>query len=318
MKRWSIVLGALLVLVFAGPWLLPRPGLDGTIPDRPFEDSAFADIEGVRLHWRERNGDADDVRPLVVLLHGFGGSSFSWRSTLDALESAGFDVVAPDLPPFGYSERTGRGPDWASLVVRLAERQRDRAAVIWIGHSMGAGVAARAAHRRPDETADLILVAGTPGLRRGSDPLMRTVSSVPSFRRAAESWAAWRLAGVERIRTLLTSAFGRPPTEAELQGYRAPLTIPGTYPALLVRLDREPGGPMPAELPGTTYLVWGASDAWVPLDRGRALVRERPDIGPIRVLEEAGHNPMDTDPEAFHRALLDRIGRSTAGVAPPG
>jgi len=309
MKRWPIVLAALLLVVFGGPWLLPRPGLDGAIPDRPFEDSAFLEIDGVRLHWRGRDGDAGDARPLVVLLHGFGGSSFSWRKTLDALESAGFDVIAPDLPPFGYSERTGRGPDWATLVQRLAERQRDSGSVIWVGHSMGAGVAARAAGRWPDRTDDLILVGGTPGLRR-SDPLMRIVSGVSSFRRAAESWAAWRLAGAERIRALLTSAFGRPPNEAELQGYRAPLTIQGTYPALLVRLDGEPDGPTPDELPASTHLIWGESDAWVPLERGRALVRNRPDIGPITIIDEAGHNPMDTHPDAFQRALLSRIGRT--------
>lgn len=310
MKRLILLLSALLLLVLFGPWLLPRPGLDGRIPDAPFDDSRFAEIDGIRLHWRERNGDGADVRPLVVLLHGFGGSAYSWRHTLDALEADGLDVIAPDLPPFGYSARSTEGLDWASLVLTLAERVRPDTPVIWIGHSMGASVAAQAAGRRPDRSADLILVAGTPSMRQRGGLLAR-LAAFPSFARAAESWAAWRLVDEARLGGLLESAYGRPPTAEELRAYRAPLIIPGTYPALLRRLASEPGGPAspqaspePQPLP---HLIWGERDRWVPRTRGETYLQDRPEAGPIRIIAEAGHNPMETHPDAFHRILAERL-----------
>ena len=41
--------------------------------------------------------------PLVVLLHGWPESWYSWRHQLSALADAGFHVVAPDMRGFGRS-----------------------------------------------------------------------------------------------------------------------------------------------------------------------------------------------------------------------
>lgn len=84
---WSLL--ALLMLALLIPYLLPRPGIDGVIPEQPFADSRFAQVEGIRLHYRARLNAADPERALVVLVHGFGGSAFSWSDTLDALEELG-------------------------------------------------------------------------------------------------------------------------------------------------------------------------------------------------------------------------------------
>src|SRR3954454_6874099 len=45
----------------------------------------------------------------VVLLHGFGGSTYSWRKVMPGL-AAHFRVVAIDLNGFGYTQRT-RDPE---------------------------------------------------------------------------------------------------------------------------------------------------------------------------------------------------------------
>ena len=43
--------------------------------------------------------------PLVVLLHGFPESWYSWRHQLTALADAGFHVVAPDQRGYGQTDR---------------------------------------------------------------------------------------------------------------------------------------------------------------------------------------------------------------------
>src|SRR5580700_9629670 len=62
----------------------------------------FVQAAGLRMHIAEAGRG-----PLVVLLHGFPESWYSWRHQLTALAAAGFHAVAPDQR--GYGE-TG-GPD---------------------------------------------------------------------------------------------------------------------------------------------------------------------------------------------------------------
>jgi pimeloyl-ACP methyl ester carboxylesterase len=42
--------------------------------------------------------------PVVLLLHGFPASSFQYRNLIPILADAGYRVVAPDLPGYGFTE----------------------------------------------------------------------------------------------------------------------------------------------------------------------------------------------------------------------
>ncbi|HCE22050.1 MAG TPA: alpha/beta hydrolase, partial [Hyphomonas sp.] len=43
--------------------------------------------------------------PLVVLVHGFPESWYSWRHQIKALSEAGYSVAAPDVRGYGGSDR---------------------------------------------------------------------------------------------------------------------------------------------------------------------------------------------------------------------
>ena len=43
--------------------------------------------------------------PVVVLVHGLGGSAEDWRNLAPWLVKAGYRVYTPDLPGFGRSEQ---------------------------------------------------------------------------------------------------------------------------------------------------------------------------------------------------------------------
>lgn len=301
-----ILIGLTLFVVLALPWLLPRPGLDGSIPDQPYADSHFSEIDGVRLHYRLRQ-DESGSGPLVVLLHGFGGSSFSWRHSLDALSAHGYDAIAVDLPPFGYSQRASRGPDWATLIGGLADEVAPGARLIVVGHSMGAGAAARLAAKRPERIDLLVMVAGTPSMRgRRQSSGLDLINRVPALGRWAEVLAASRLVSEQQISEMLSSAFGREPTAEELAGYFHPLTIPGTYPALLRRMEAEADidtGDWQA-LP--TMLIWGDEDRWVPISVAESLLEQHPEL-PLTIMSGTGHNPMDTAAREFNELLIDAV-----------
>lgn len=301
----AIVLVVVILLAAVVPYLLPEPDLKGRIPEQPFADSRFENIEGVRLHWRER--PAADSPGLVVLIHGYGASSFSWRHSLDALEGAGYNALALDLPPFGYSERTASPPDWPSLVIALADRVAPGAPLILVGHSMGVGVATDVAARQPERVERLIMVDGTPDIGRNSGPV-GWLLALPPAGRAAEYWASRNLLEKSSIASMMASALGRPPTEDELDGYFLPLTIPGTYPALLKRLSRRQAAEAGWEQVPLDIL-WGENDSWVPLKAAEKLIKSLPNAIEPTIIEGAGHNPMDTHLERFNAILLERIGR---------
>jgi pimeloyl-ACP methyl ester carboxylesterase len=57
-------------------------------------------VEGFRLHY-EAEGPANG--PVVVLVHGLGGSAEDWRNLAPYLAKAGYRVYMPDLLGYGHS-----------------------------------------------------------------------------------------------------------------------------------------------------------------------------------------------------------------------
>src|SRR3954466_14287156 len=60
----------------------------------------FVETNGIRMHIAEQG-----TGPLVVLLHGFPESWYSWRHQLAALAEAGDHAVAPDERGYGQTDR---------------------------------------------------------------------------------------------------------------------------------------------------------------------------------------------------------------------
>lgn len=109
--------------------------------------------------------------PLVLLLHGFPESWYSWRHQLVALADAGFHAVAPDQRGYG---KTGGPEDVAEYsmlhltgdVIALMDALGARKAVL-AGHDWGAPVAWNTALFRPDRISGVIGLS-VPYLPRGS------------------------------------------------------------------------------------------------------------------------------------------------------
>jgi pimeloyl-ACP methyl ester carboxylesterase len=106
-------------------------------------------VNGIRLHLVEA-GEG----PLVLLVHGFPESWYSWRHQLTALAEAGYRAVAIDVRGYGRSSKPvaieeyrmiRKVADNVALVAALGE---ERAVVV--GHDWGAPIAWNSALLRPD------------------------------------------------------------------------------------------------------------------------------------------------------------------------
>ena len=118
------------------------------------EASRFIDCAGLRWHVQIMGMEAGDRphagnRPVILLLHGTGAASHSWR-TLAPLLAADFTVIAPDLPGHGFTGTPADAdlslPGIAASTSCLLERLRHSLGVVpsyAIGHSAGAAILAR-------------------------------------------------------------------------------------------------------------------------------------------------------------------------------
>ncbi|RII17014.1 Fluoroacetate dehalogenase [Streptomyces sp. YIM 130001] len=92
--------------------------------------------------------------PLVLLLHGFPESWYSWRRQLPALAAAGYRAVAIDVRGYGRSSRPAdpaayRMRELVEDNVAVVRALGERTAVV-VGHDWGSTIAADSALLRPD------------------------------------------------------------------------------------------------------------------------------------------------------------------------
>lgn len=105
--------------------------------------------------------------PLVLLVHGFPESWYSWRHQLPALAAAGFRAVALDVRGYGRSRPDAveayRMLDLVADNVAVVEALGESSAVV-VGHDWGANIAAHSALLRPDvfRAVGLLSVPYTP------------------------------------------------------------------------------------------------------------------------------------------------------------
>ncbi len=126
----------------------PSPALSG-ITHRD------VDVRGLRMHIAEAGSG-----PLVLLLHGFPESWYSWRHQLADLAAAGFRAVAPDQRGYCRTDQPGSADAYTILhlagdVIGLMDALGERQAVV-AGHDWGAPVAWHAALLRPDRVRGVI------------------------------------------------------------------------------------------------------------------------------------------------------------------
>lgn len=112
----------------------------------------FIDVAGTKIFTR-RSGDG----PPVLLLHGWPQTGYCWRDVALVLEK-NFDVIVPDLPGFGRSDRPSEHE--AGTMARLLAGYIDRLGLeraTVVGHDFGGSFSFRLALDYPDRVERLVI-----------------------------------------------------------------------------------------------------------------------------------------------------------------
>ena len=293
-----MLLGAILVV----PFLIPV-NTSGTYTKEEAaqslwgQQSKFVELAGHEVHYVEA-GDPNSGR-LVVLLHGFGASAYSYKNNLEILSRVGH-VIAYDRAAFGFTERPTEWeinpygtPGQLQVLDELIERFGEGKEVFVVGHSAGGSIAASYAAENQDKLTGLVLFA--PAVLSGG---------------CGPSWLNWifDIPQLDHLGPLLVSTIATSGldilyasyfdealvTEETLAGYTKPLEIVGWEEAFL-QFNKAPRdrtiGERLTEITTPTLVITGDTDEIVATADSRQVAQIMG--ADLVVIPQTGHLPNE-------------------------
>ena len=276
-------------------------------------DAKFTALGGVSVHYTQVDytGDCNCEAPLIVLMHGFGASTFSWREVEKPLSAFG-NVISYDRPAFGFTERpvswTAASPysfegNFAILDDLIAKFGAGRQ-VILVGHSAGGQLAAEYARVRGEAVDGLILV----------DPAILSTGGGPE----GFGWF-YKIPQIDRLGPILVSSIATSGdkliyqsffdqtkvTPAVLEGYHRPLKIAGWERAFWNFATASKANDLKANLGSITrptLLITGSNDTVVATADTVKLQTLIPGSA-LEIIARAGHLPHEERPAEFMAAI---------------
>lgn len=276
----------------------------------------FVDANGLKMHyrtWGPTNG-----RPLV-LVHGTASWAGTWADIAEPLAAQGYRVIAPDMPPFGFSDKAPDGdytrPTSAKRLRAFVDALDLKTFALGV-HSYGGGLALEAAFGQPERIDAMILFDVALGLQRETPnaPPLGALLGVSGIRNAVISatFANPMMIG----HGLRKFVYDDEIIDADrIALYARPYAISGNTDAVghwfMNGLFGEPKGTLSDDL--TNYktfqppvlVLWGEEDQTTPLSQGKFIAQAFPNAL-LEILPEVDHIPQIENPALVVR-LIDRF-----------
>jgi pimeloyl-ACP methyl ester carboxylesterase len=264
--------------------------------------------------------------PTVVLVHGMASRAAQWAGVLADLGET-CHVIAPDLLGHGESAKPrgdySLGAHACGIRDLLAALGHDR--VTLVGHSLGGGIAMQFAYQFPERVERLVLV-DSGGLGREVSPVLRAATlpgselALPLLTSSYVRRAGGVVANVARKARVPLS-----PGIVECMVGFASLADPATRSAFVhtcrsvldvagQRVDARDRLYLAAGLP--LLVVWGAKDAIIPVEHGRALAEAVPGTR-LEVFDRSGHFPHLTEPARLAALIARFVAETPAAQLDP-
>lgn len=314
--RYKILLG-LLVVLLVGPFLIPVNSSGTLTKEAAAEEvwgsqSQFVELAGQEVHYVTAGSPAS--KRLIVLLHGFGASAFSYKNVLEPLGEIGY-VIAYDRTAFGFTERPttwiGTNPygidGQLELLDELVTEFGANKEVIILGHSAGGNVAASYAEKHPEKVQQLILYAPAVGLA-GAGNSIGWIFDIPQIDHL----------GPLLVSTIATSGLDllyesyvddSQITDEVIAGYTAPLKVNGWEKAfwLFNKAPRSNNvGERISNLTMPTLVITGDKDTVVATEASVEVSKKIPGAALV-IIPQTGHLPNEEKPEEFANSVIEFI-----------
>lgn len=288
----------------------PRWDVEGRAwPNR--QCSRLVETPGMRWHVQ-----AAGQGPVLLLLHGTGAATHTWRAMLPLLAQH-HTVIAPDLPGHGFTRgRPKLGLTLAGMAGALADlmERMDAQPALVVGHSAGAAIALQLVHAQ-GSYAPVIgfnpALMPFPGLAARLFPSLAKILFVNPF-------VPRMLAGIARIPgetgRFLARATGSRIDAEGIAAYEALMTSPRHCSGameMMASWDLESLSRLLPRIAVPVLLVHSTSDRAIPLGSVEQAARAIPDCR-LEVLPGLGHLAHEEAPETAAR-LIGSFARETLG-----
>jgi magnesium chelatase accessory protein len=281
--------------------------------DWPNRDASFfINVDGLRWHVQRMGAG-----PALLLLHGTGAATHSWRDLAPILAES-FTVVAPDLPGHGFSATPGVDqlslPGMAGALGHLLDAIDCRPELA-VGHSAGAAILARMAMDGTISPRALVSLNGALVALRGFPwqlflPIARMMTGSPFV-----AWLVARRASDPRLLNRAIESTGSTLDPKGMELYRRLMSSPGHTGAVLSMMAHWDLATFERQLPSLTVpmvLAAATRDGTVPphfARRAKSLLKH----AVLVELPDLGHLAHEEDPQQVADLVMETA--RTHGVA---
>ncbi len=295
-RKLATVAAFLLLTLSAGAQNLATPATPAT-PPSSVQDAAVADkyttVFGAKIHYLEAGSG-----PVVILLHGLGGSTANWAPTIAPLAQK-YRVIVPDQIGFGKSDKPMLNYRVATLVDFLDGfyKQVGVQKASLVGNSLGGFTAAAFAIAHPEKVDKLVLVDAA-GFSVTGDIDPKVLNGLnPSTR--------------QQVRDLISVVFYNKDqfsTDAAVDLFLASRVTAGDQYTIQRFIDSIAHGEDMLDgklgaIKNSTLVIWGREDGLTQLAMGQRFNKEIPG-SQIFIIDKCGHVPQLEKSTEFNAGLI--------------
>lgn len=250
-----------------------------------------------------------------MMIHGFSGSTFSFRNNFDSLINCNTLVVAIDMPAFGYSDKSeyanytdANKINGIHFLLKQIDKHCDTKKWHLVGHSMGGITIGQFASKFPEQTQSLIFIDGLP-FKQTEHSVLQKMLLYPPLLKWADVILERKFLSQTSFHELLSSAYSQDADSISTNGYMNPFESKGSGSAV-IRMGANFNYPNFNESIINTLpklIIWGAKDQWVPIMSATDYFK-KPNTQSL-IIDDAGHCPMETHPKKVNAAITDFISK---------
>jgi pimeloyl-ACP methyl ester carboxylesterase len=234
-----------------------------------------------------------------LILHGWGGSSDSWKKVIEILERENIKVIAPDFPGFGKSKTPPQAwalqnfVDWLKEFLEKLKIEK----FFLLGHSFGGRVAIKFSLSFPEKIKALILV-NSAGIKQKWGP-----KEILIFYLALLGNAFFAKSFLRRFKDKARNLFYRFFRDRDYG--RAKEQMKET----MKKVIEEDLLPVLDKIKVKTFIIWGEKDNIVPLKFGK-IFKEKIKNSELIIFPKVRHSPHLEIPEEFSKKLIEILKRN--------
>jgi len=218
--------------------------------------------------------------PVILILHGWGGSSDSWIKVMEMLTNKGYKAICPDFPGFGKSyapKNVWAVSDYISWLNEFIKSQSLESFSL-LAHSFGGRIAIKFSVNYPQKIKSLIL-CNSAGIRPKLNFKNKMVSFVASIGNMIFSPKF-----LARLKDKARNIF------YNFIPHKDYVKADGVMREIIKKIIEEDLSSYLSQIRVKTLIIWGQEDKMVPVNQSFVFKKQIED-SVLEILPDVGHSP---------------------------